>query len=125
MTKIWIDSDLLDNQSGIGRDSKLMVEWLSANFECQVADWPRSLDRKSSYRRKMLLALRLVFGDRVHLPNAFQGALYQSQLGPLIPGKEIRVWISPNKSGMVSLVVNKNFQEVFVLGSQSKCRFPV
>jgi len=70
-----------------------MVEWLSDNFECQVADWPRFLDRKSSNRRKMLLALRLVFGDRFHLPNAFQGALYQSQLGPLIPGKEIRVWI--------------------------------
>jgi glycosyltransferase involved in cell wall biosynthesis len=93
MTIIWIDSDLLDNKSGIGRDSKLMVEWLSANFECDVADWPRSRDRKSSYRRKILLSLRLVFGEWVHLPNAFQGALYQSQLGPLIPGREIRVWI--------------------------------
>lgn len=93
MTKIWIDSDLLDNRSGIGRDSKFMVEWLSANFECEVVDWPRLLDRKPSYRRKILLGLRLVFGERIHLPNAFQGALYQSQLGPLIPGEEIRVWI--------------------------------
>ena len=93
MTKIWIDLNLLDNKSGIGRDSKLMIEWLSTNFECEVADWPKSLGRKPIFRRKILSGLRLIFGEAIHLPNAYQGALYQSQLGPLIPGKEIRVWI--------------------------------
>ena len=69
MTKVWIDADLLNNKSGIGRDSKLMMEWLFANFECEIADWPNFLVGKPDFRRKALLGLRLVFGEAIHLPD--------------------------------------------------------
>jgi glycosyltransferase involved in cell wall biosynthesis len=93
MKKIWVDSDLLENKSGIGRDSQLMVEWLNVNFDCEVIEWPKLPYLKSNIRRKLLLGMRIVFGKAFHLPISHQGALYQSQLGPLLPGREIRVWI--------------------------------
>ena len=93
MSKLWIDSDLLENKSGIGRDAKIMIEWLNEYFECEYVQWPEFLDSKSKYKRKFLMALRILFGGSVHLPSQFKGALYQSQLGPLLPGNNISLWI--------------------------------
>lgn len=93
MNKFWIDPDLLDNRSGIGRDSRLMMEWLEVNFECEIVEWPRPLNLEPRIRRKFLLGLRLLFGNSINLPNSYSGAFYQSQLGPLLPGRQISVWI--------------------------------
>ncbi len=93
MKTVWIDRDLLDNKSGIGKDSKFMMEWLSSNFLCKFANWPMPLTFRTRLRRGILLVLRLVFGEAIHLPSSYRGAFYQSQLGPLLPGRGIEVWI--------------------------------
>lgn len=93
MNKFWIDTDLLDNKSGIGRDSQLMLEWLEANFDCEIVEWPQPINQNSRIRRKFLLGLRLLFGNSIHLPNSYSGAFYQSQLGPLLPGRKVSIWV--------------------------------
>ena len=91
--KIWLDPDLLENKSGIGRDSQMMVSWLKSNFETEVIHWPKGYIGNSRFRRKILVASRIVFGNLVSLPKEFSGAFYQSQLGPLLPGKGNDIWI--------------------------------
>jgi glycosyltransferase involved in cell wall biosynthesis len=91
--KIWVDSDLLENKSGIGRDSKVMIEWLSQHFQIEVIHWPKFISINSKYRRKILMAVRIVFGRILTLPKEFDCALYQSQLGPVLPGNSNKVWI--------------------------------
>lgn len=93
MNKIWIDPDLLENNSGIGRDSKLMIQWLNNNFDTEIVTWPQQINRYPKFRRKFLLGMRMIFGKSCNLPNAYKGAFYQTQLGPLLPGKEISLWI--------------------------------
>lgn len=91
--KIWIDPDLLNNKSGIGRDARSMQIWLETNFKCEIIEWPSTLKTSGPLRRKILLANRLLFGKLFHLPNTYTGILYQSQLGPLIPGSGIHQWV--------------------------------
>lgn len=93
LKKIWVDPDLLENKSGIGRDAKVMMNWLSSNFQTNLIDWPNFFSNHSKYRRKFIIGLRILFGSKVTLPETFDGALYQSQLGPVLPGKSIKVWI--------------------------------
>ena len=93
MKKFWIDPDLLQNKSGIGRDSQFMVSWLYSNFDCQIIKWPNFINEKPKIRRKLLLAMRITLGYSFHLPNSYNGAFYQSQLGPLIPGSKMGPWV--------------------------------
>ena len=93
MKNFWVDPDLLSNRSGIGRDSKKMLETLENEFQVKFVDWPSLFAADSKYRRKILLALRLVFGTKVALPGRYRGGFYQSQLGPVIPGLSMSVWV--------------------------------
>jgi glycosyltransferase involved in cell wall biosynthesis len=93
MKKIWIDPHLLENKSGIGRDARFMLGWLNSNFECEIVRWPSVPFRNAKSPSWFLLGMRIVFGKIFHLPNTYDGAFYQSQLGPLLPGKGIRLWI--------------------------------
>jgi glycosyltransferase involved in cell wall biosynthesis len=91
--KVWVDPDLLQNKSGIGRDAQFMVNWLFSNFDCEIVNWPNFINQKQKIRRKLLLAMRLALGSSFHLPNSYDGTFYQSQLGPLIPGSKMSIWV--------------------------------
>jgi glycosyltransferase involved in cell wall biosynthesis len=93
MNKIWIDPDLLENKSGIGRDSKFMVKWLESNFETELIGFKGLRFIDNSLIRKILIGMRLIFGRLIHLNQKYEGAFYQSQLGPLLPGGETDLWI--------------------------------
>jgi glycosyltransferase involved in cell wall biosynthesis len=93
MKKIWIDPHLLENRSGIGRDAQFMLHWLSSNFECEIVKWPRVLSQNARSLGWFLLGMRIFFGKNFHLSNTYHGAFYQSQLGPLLPGQGIGLWI--------------------------------
>lgn len=93
MNKIWIDPDLLQNKSGIGRDSKFIIKWLESNFETEFIRFKGLSSIDNSLNRKILIAMRLVFGRLIHLNRKFEGAFYQSQLGPLLPGEKTNLWV--------------------------------
>ena len=91
--KIWLDPDLLKNKSGIGRDSQLMVAWLKENFDSEIIQWPKRLTGHPRIRRMLLLASRIVFKRLICLPKRYAGTFYQSQLGPMLPGRGIATWV--------------------------------
>jgi glycosyltransferase involved in cell wall biosynthesis len=93
MSKVWIDPDLLTNKSGIGRDSKFMIKWLEVNFETEIVKFHGLKFMENYFNRRILIAMRLIFGRSIRLSRKYEGAFYQSQLGPLLPGKNIDVWI--------------------------------
>jgi glycosyltransferase involved in cell wall biosynthesis len=93
MKKIWIDPDLIENKSGIGRDAQLMLDWIDTTFDSEILEWPTGFSQKTRIRRLLLLLLRVSFGVNIHLPKSYRGAFYQSQLGPLLPGKGMDIWL--------------------------------
>jgi len=93
MNKIWIDPDLVENKSGIGRDAQLMLDWIGTTFNSEILEWPSGFRPKARVRRILLSLLRVLFGTNIHLPSSYRGAFYQSQLGPLLPGKGIDTWL--------------------------------
>ena len=93
MKKIWIDPDLIENKSGIGRDAQLMLNWIGNTFDAEILEWPTGFRLRARMRRKLISLFRVLFGASIHLPNSYRGAFYQSQLGPLLPGKGIDIWL--------------------------------
>ena len=93
MKKIWIDPDLVENKSGIGRDAQLMLDWIGTTFNAEILEWPPGFRRETRIRRILLSLLRVSFGASIHLPNSYEGVFYQSQLGPLLPGRGIDIWL--------------------------------
>jgi glycosyltransferase involved in cell wall biosynthesis len=90
---IWVDSDLLSNKSGIGRDSKSMLIRLNSYFNLEIISWPDILPVNFKHRRTLLIAARLFLGARFKLPRTYRGGFYQSQLGALVPGNNITTWV--------------------------------
>jgi glycosyltransferase involved in cell wall biosynthesis len=71
MPILWVDPDLTQNKTGIGRDAQYVLENLEQRFHVRTLNWPQLWEMKPRVRRKIMTLIGLVSPRFLKVPSEY------------------------------------------------------